>query len=429
MDPGILLFALFFLLLLAGVPIAVALGSTACAMLWWTGQGLIAVSPTFYSNIAKFPLLAIPFFILAGFILERCGISRRLVHLAGLIVGPIPGGLAIVAVLVCVFFGGISGSGPADAAAVGAIMIPAMISRGYDRSFSAALIAAGGSTAIVIPPSIALIIYAVFTQVSVPALFAGGIFPGLIAGLALIVPSYLISKRRGWSGDRWGSGREILLALKDAFWGMMAPVVILGGLYGGIFTATEAAIVAVVYGLFVGLVLYRTVNFRDLYHCMLDSAVSSAVVMFVVAFAGLFAWTADTLGSIDRLTNFLLGVSKDGAVMILVINGLLFVAGMLLDAISIQYVFLPIFIPLMAIFGWDPLWFGVVMVFNLAIGQITPPVAVNLYVTTSLAGTKLDKVAVAVLPFIVAMFCGLLVVIFWQGLSLAPPIWFGLYKP
>jgi C4-dicarboxylate transporter, DctM subunit len=429
MDPGVLLFALFLFLLFAGFPIAIALGSVACFMLWLTGQGLLGVSPTFYSNIARFPLLAIPFFILAGFILERCGISRRLVNLAALIVGPIPGGLAIVAILVCVFFGGISGSGPADAAAIGAIMIPAMIARGYDRSFAAAVIASGGATAIIVPPSIAMIIYAVFTQVSVPALFAGGIFPGLIAGLCLIFPAYFISRRHGWGGQRWGTRGEILVAFKEAFWGLMAPAVILGGLYGGIFTATEAAIVAVVYGVFVGMVLYRTMGWRELYACMLDSAIASAVVMFIVAFAGLFAWTADALGTIDRLTAAMMGISQDPLVMIFVVNGLLFVAGMLLDAISIQYVFLPILLPMMVRFGWDPLWFGVVMVFNLAIGQITPPVAVNLYVTTSLAETKLDRVAVAVLPFVGAMVIGLIIVVLWPALSLAPPRWFGLYKP
>lgn len=429
MDPGIILFLLFFIFLIAGFPIAIALGSVACIVLWLTGQSLLGISPIFYSNIAKFPLLAIPFFILAGFILERCGISRRLIHLANLVVGPIPGGLAIVGVLVCVFFGGISGSGPADAAAIGAIMIPSMIAKGYDRNFAAALIATGGSTAIIIPPSIAFIIYAVFTQVSVPAIFAGGIFPGLIAGLSLTVPAYIISKRNGWGGAQWGTPREILTAFKEAFWGLMAPGVILGGLYGGIFTATEAAIVAVVYGIFVGMVLYRTIGLRDLYNCMLDAAIASAVVMFIVAFAGLFAWTADALGSIDRFTNAILGISQNGLVMIFVVNVLLLVAGMLLDAISIYYVFLPILMPLMARFGWDPLWFGVVMTFNLAIGQATPPVAVNLYVTTSLAETKLDRVAVAVVPFIAAMLAGLIIVILWPELTLALPRWLGLYKP
>ncbi|MCB2189372.1 MAG: TRAP transporter large permease [Deltaproteobacteria bacterium] len=427
MEPGLVLFGGFLLLLLVGVPIAIALGSVACLVLWAFDLGLLGISPTFYSNIAKVPLLAIPFFILAGFILERCGISKRLVHLASLLVGPIPGGLAIVAVLVCVFFGGVSGSGPADAAAMGAVLIPSMMSRGYDRAFTAGLVASAGSTAIIVPPSIALIIYGVITETSVPALFAGGIFPGLIAGLCLIAPAYLISRRRGYGGERWGAPREIWRAFRDAFWGLLAPAVILGGLYTGLFTPTEAAIVAVFYGLLVGMLIYRTVSWRDLYHLMLDAAVASAVVMLIVAFAGLFAWTADIMGSIDRLAQVVLHLSDDPVVMIFLVNIFLLLAGMLLDAISIFYVFLPILMPLMTHFNWDPLWFGVVMCFNLAIGQFTPPVAVNLYITTSLAGTSLEKVAAAVIPFFLAMTLGLVVVILWPELALAPARWFGLY--
>ncbi len=427
LDPAILVFGLFLILVVLGIRIAVALGATACLIILLFHQGTMGISSIFYSNMAKFPLLAIPFFILAGFIMERSGISGRLVHLASLIVGPIPGGLAIVGVAVCVFFGGISGSGPADAAAIGAVLIPAMIAKGYDRNFAAALIATAGSTAILIPPSIAFVVYGVITEVSVPALFAGGIFPGLVAGAALIIPAYYISKKHGWGGERWGTPRELWVAFKQAFWGLMAPGVILGSMYGGICTPTEAAIIAVVYGILLGWI-YRTIGWKTLYKCMLDAAVTSAVVMFIVAFAGLFGWAADRVGAIDHVLKSMLSLSDNGMVMIFIINGVLFIAGMLLDAISIFYVFLPIFIPMMAHFGWDPLWFGVVMTYNLAIGQATPPVAVNLYVTTSLAGTRLDRVAVAVVPFVIAMLGGLVVVILWQWLSIAPPVWFGLYK-
>ena len=428
MGVSLLVFGLFLVLVILGMRIAIALGATACLVIILFQQGTVGISSIFYSNMAKFPLLAIPFFILAGFVMERSGVSARLVNLASLLVGPIPGGLAIVGVAVCVFFGGISGSGPADAAAIGAVLIPAMIAKGYDRNFAAGLIATAGSTAILIPPSIAFVVYGVITEVSVPALFAGGILPGLVAGAALVVPAYFISRRHGWGGERWGTPRELWVAFKRAFWGLMAPAVILGSMYGGICTPTEAAIVAVVYGIALGW-MYRTIDWKELYRCMLDSAITSGVVMFIVAFAGLFGWAADRVGAIDHILKSMLSLSDNGLVMILIVNLVLFIAGMLLDAISIFYVFLPIFIPMMKHFGWDPLWFGVVMTFNLAIGMATPPVAVNLYVTTSLADTKLDQVAVAVIPFVLAMIGGLIVVIFWPWLSLAPPIWFGLYKP
>ncbi len=427
MDPTVLLFGLFLIFLVLGVPIAIALGSVAMFMIASHGLGIFVVSSNFYAGIAKYPLLAIPFFILAGMILERCGVSQRLVNLAGLMVGAVPGGLAIVAILVCVFFGGISGSGPADAAAMGAVLIPAMARKHYDKDFAAALIAAGGSTAIVVPPSIAFILYGVITATSVPALFAAGVFPGILAGLSLIIPTWLISRKRGYIGERRGSWKEILVAVREAFWGLLAPLVILGGIYGGIFTATEAAIVAVFYGLFVGFVVYRTLSPRMLYNILVDAAISSAVVLIIVALAGLFSWAGATLGVIDRIAATLLKLTHHQWIVLLLVNIMILVAGMMLDAISIYYVFLPILLPIIAHFHWDPLWFGVVMTLNLAIGQFTPPVAVNLYVTTNLAEIPLEKASVAALPFIAAMAMSLLLVIAFPALSLYLPKLWGLY--
>ncbi|ROQ90153.1 TRAP transporter large permease [Desulfosoma caldarium] len=427
MDPAFWLFFAFLVLLFLGIPIAVALGSVAIFMIWHFQLGIPVVSSNFYAGIAKYPLLAIPFFILAGMILERCGVSQRLVHLASLLVGSLPGGLAIVAVLVCVFFGGISGSGPADAAAMGAVLIPAMARKNYAREFSAALIAAGGSTAIVVPPSIAFILYGVITTTSVPALFAAGIFPGILAGLSLIVPAYWISKHRGYMGERRGTTRELVVAFKDAFWGLLAPLVILGGIYGGIFTATEAAIVAVFYGIFLGFVVYRTLNLKSFYQILVDAAVSSAVVLLIVALAGLYSWAGATLGVMEKIADSLLSISSHPAVVLVLVNVVILVAGMLLDAISIYYVFLPILMPIMTHFGWDPLWFGVLMTLNLAIGQFTPPVAVNLYVTTNLAGISLEKTSVATLPFVAAMAVALFLVALFPALSLWLPRLWGLY--
>ena len=426
-DPSVWLFVTFLVLVGLGVPIAIALGVSGAAFLWFYQLGIQILSANIYGNIAKFQLLAIPFFILAGLILDRVGISQRLVHLVNLLIGPTTGGLALVAVVVCVFFAGISGSGPADTAALGTVLIPAMVAKGYDKGFASALIASGGSIAIIIPPSIAFIIYGVITATSIPALFAAGILPGLVVGLCLMVPAYLISRRRGYAGERFGTAAEIWQAFKDSIWGLMAPLVILGGIYGGIFTPTEAAVVAVFYGLFVGAVVHRNLTWAVLYGTLRDAALSSAVVMVIVAFAGLFAWAGSTLGAMDKAAAFIISLSGSPWVTILWVNLLLFIAGMLLDAVSIYYVFLPIFLPVMAHFRWDPIWFGVVMTVNLAIGQVTPPVAVNLYVAANLAKISLETISRAVVPFVLAMLGALLVITYLPFLSTWLPKLLRLY--
>lgn len=426
MEPVILFFAVFLGLLLLGIPVATSLGFTSVVLIWKYNLGIQVLSPNFYASVAKFQLLALPFFILAGLILERCGISKRLIRLISLIVGPIPGGLAIVTLVVGIIFAGISGSGPADTAALGTILFPAMVLMGYDRGYTSALIASSGSLAIVIPPSIAFIIYGVITSTSVPALFAAGVIPGVMTALFLAIPSVYIARKYGWKGERWGTGPEIWKAFKEAIWGLMAPGVVLAGIYGGIFTATEAAVIAVFYGLFVGTVIYRSLTLKMLYEIFRDAMLSSAVVMFIVAFAGLFSWTGSTLGVMDKTSGYLLALSQDPFVVLLLINLILFIAGMLMDAISIYYVFLPILIPIIKHFQWDPIWFGVVMTLNLAIGQITPPVAVNLYVIANIANLSLEKISRSVVPFVVIMMVALLVTMLFPSLSLFLPGIFGL---
>jgi len=424
---GLLLFFLFMVLLLSGVPIAVAIGLSSVVVIWLADLGIAVVSPNFYSGIAKFQLLAIPLFIFAGFLFERCGISERLVRFANLLVGRKKGSLAIVAVLVCVFFGGISGSGPADAAAIGAILIPAMIRDGYDRGFVAALIAGAGSTAIIVPVSIALIIYGALTNTSITTLFAAGAIPGALAGLCLILPAWWISRKRGYgSQTSMESDMGLFQAFREAFWGLMAPGIILGGLYGGVFTPTEAAVVAVFYGLILGFFLYRTLTLKALYEILVEASNASAVVMLIITFAGLFSWTASTLGAMDAISASLLAISDNPYVVLLIINLILFFAGMLIDAISIFYIFIPIFLPIMDQFGWDPIWFGIMMTFNLAIGQFTPPVAVNLYVTTHLAEIPVEETFKAVLPFILAMLAGLVILALFPGITLFLPRLFGM---
>ncbi|MCX5805006.1 MAG: TRAP transporter large permease [Proteobacteria bacterium] len=426
MEQVIIFFLIFLVLLALGIPIAISLGFTSIVLIWKYSLGIAAIAPVFYASVAKIQLLALPFFILAGLILDRCGISKRLIRLVSLLVGPIPGGLAIVTIIVGVIFAGISGSGPADTAALGVVLFPAMIAMGYDKGYTSALIASTGSLAIVIPPSIAFIIYGVITATSVPALFAAGVIPGVITALFLIIPSYFIARKYGWKGEKWGSSKEIKQALKEAVWGLLAPVFILSGIYGGIFTATEAAVMAIFYGLFIGFAVYRSLNMQILYGIFRDAVLSSAVVMFIVAFAGLFSWTGSTLGVMDKTSASLLSLSSDPFIILFLINAILFIAGMLMDAISIYYIFLPILIPIMHHFSWDPVWFGVVMTLNLAIGQITPPVAVNLYVIANIADLSLEKVSRSIIPFVATMLVALLVTMLFPSLSTYLPALFGL---
>jgi len=420
-DPGIVLLGLFFVMIAFKVPIAIALGLAGMAVVYWFDLGVQMFAPVFFANISKFSLLAIPFFILAGVIMGRAKISDKIVHLVMLLVGPISGGMAIVTVITALFWGAVSGSGPATVAALGTILIPGMVKAGYDRGFAAALTSSASGLAIVIPPSIGFIVYGVITGASISELFLAGIIPGIVVGLFLIVAAFIISVARGYKGERFGTAREVLRSFKDAFWALITPVIILGGIYGGIFTPTEAAAVGVVYGLFVGFVVYKTLTFKDLYELLVESCVSSAVVMLVVAFAGIFGWAMTVVGVVERISQAVISLSSNPYVVIALINGVLLVAGMLLDAISIYYLLLPIFMPVMAHFGWDPVWFGIVMTVNLAIGQVTPPVAVNLYVGCNIAGISMDEISRAVIPFVIASIAALVVIIYAPHITLWLP--------
>ncbi|WP_301204920.1 TRAP transporter large permease, partial [uncultured Desulfovibrio sp.] len=352
-DPAFWLLTLFLVPLLLRVPIALALGFAALAVVWKWDMGLTMLSYNFFAGIAKFPLLAIPFFILAGYIMERAGIAARIVTLMEALTGSMTGGLAVATVAVATFWGAVSGSGPATVAALGLILIPGMTRVGYDRDFAAATVSVTSGLAIVIPPSIAFIVYGGIANVSVPALFAAGFVPGILVALCIMAAVVIISRKKGYRGKRgtMPAGR----AFREAFWGVLTPAVILGGIYGGIFTPTEAAAVAVFYGLFVGIFIYRTINsVKMLFEIFSASMQATAVVMIVVTCAGLYSWVASTVGLVERGSALLLSVSDDPWIVLLMINIILLLAGMLLDAISIYYVFLPFMLPIMSHFQWDP---------------------------------------------------------------------------
>ncbi|MBB3329406.1 tripartite ATP-independent transporter DctM subunit [Halomonas campaniensis] len=427
MSPDLWMLLAFAGLLIAGVPVAFSLGlAGAVGILAGLPPAMLATLGTnTYNSIAKYPLIAIPLFILTGLIFERSGVALRLVRFAQALIGPRHGGLALVAVLVCMIMGGMSGSGPADAAAVAMVMLPSMTKAGYPKPFSATLIAASASTAILIPPSVALILYSIVVPgVDLRALFAAGLFPGILAGLALLVPALLVSKRYGWEGGTPVAGAERLRVgetFKQALPALFAPVLILGGLRSGLFTPTEAAVVAVAYGVVIGLFVTREIGLRDLWSLFGEAAVISGVVMLIIALAGIFAWAGTMLGTFRDMAQWIIALTDNGVLLLILIMLAVLAAGMLLDAISIYLILMPILIPVMQHFEWNPVWFGILLAMNIAIGQFTPPVAVNLMVTTEVAKIRLEQTVGWALLFVVAMAGALALVAVFPEIALWLP--------
>ena len=429
---GALLFVSFVVLMLAGVPIGVALGlggvlAIGLANIDSAHFGLLAVPQNFYASLTKYPLLALPMFVLVGSIFDRSGVAQRLVNFAVAIIGRGPGMLPVVAIMVAMFLGGISGSGPANAAAVGGVMIAAMARAGYPSAFSASVIGAAAATDILIPPSIALIVYSVLVPgASVPALFAAGMVPGILAGLALILPTIWLSRRHGLGQGEASQDRPPFWAsMREAFWGLMAPFLILGGMRMGWFTPTEAAAVAVAYGLFVGMFVHRTIKTADLFPIFKEAAEISAVILLIIGLASIFAYSVNTLSIIDPITQAILqtGLSSTGALLLLV--ALLLVVGMFLDGVSIFLIFVPLVMPLMRAYQWDPVWFGILLTMMVAVGQFTPPMAVNLMVSCKMAGVSMEQTFPWVWWLVLAMTISMLAVLFFPPLALWLPQYLG----
>ena len=423
-DPAFWLLFLFLVPLLLKFPIAMAMGTSAAFVIWFWDMGWQSISYSFFANIAKVPLLAIPFFILAGAIMEKAGIAERLINFVKECVGSVSGGLAIGTILVATFWGAISGSGPATVAVIGVILIPGMVKAGYDKAFATSVVSVSSGIAIIIPPSISFLVYASITGVSIGALFAAGFIPGLIMSGCLCVSAWLTSRKNGWKGEpRKGNFWH---ALREAFWALMSPVIILGGIYGGVFTPTEAAAISIFYGLFVGVFIYHSITWKVLYDLLSFSAITSAVVMILIGMGGLYSWAAQTVGLIDKVAGLLLSVSDNPNVVLVIINVILLIAGMLIGGNSIFYIFIPLFIPVVSHFGWDPIWFGVMCTVNIAIGQITPPVAANLFVGMSISGLTMEQLTPRVMPLVVASLVALAIVAAFPSLTLFLPKLWGL---
>ena len=422
------LFISFFVFLIMGVPIAICLGlSSVCAILY-SGTSLTIVATNMYAGISKFLLLAIPFFVLSGNIMAKAGISKRLVRFVDTCVGHKRGGIAIVCVIVACFFGAISGSGPATVAALGAVLIPAMVERGgFSAPFSTALMATSSSIAIVIPPSIAFVVYASITGVSIADMFMAGIVPGILMGVALVIVVMVEARKKGIQpAQKKATAKERWDAFKDAFWGFLMPVIILGGIYGGIFTPTEAAAVSVVYGLFVGMVIYREVKLKDLFDICVDSAKTTGGIMLIVASASLFSYVCTKFGIADAASQLLGSIAHNQFTFLLIVNIIFLIAGCFIDANSAMYIFIPVMLPVCKALGYDVVAFGVMATVNLAIGQVTPPVGVNLFVAIGIKIKKgmevtLQEISKAVMPMLAACVAVLLVVTYIPVTSTALP--------
>lgn len=425
---SLLLFGLFIALLVTSVPVAISLGLASTAALIYSGK----VSSSFIAqglvtSIDSFPLMAVPFFILAGDLMGHGGLSKRLLQVGNVFFGRFTGGLAIIAVVTCMFFAAISGSGPATVAAVGAILLPAMFREGYPKGFSIGLVASAGCMGIIIPPSIPMVIYATSSNASISAMFMAGVIPGLLIGLTLIAVAYFTSKRNNYRGSpRKYSASEILATVNDAKWALLVPIIILGGIYGGIFTPTEAAAVGVIYGFVVGVFVYKELRFKDLYKIIAGSALTSASVMIIVGTATIFGRVLAIERIPVMIAEYIVQLTSSPALILLLINVLLLFVGMFMETLAAIIILTPILLPVVVAVGVDPVHFGIVMIVNLAIGLVTPPVGVNLFVGARVGGSTLEAVSRGSMPFLVAMFIILMLVTYVPSLSLFLPELMGL---
>ncbi|MCF8106093.1 MAG: TRAP transporter large permease [Desulfohalobiaceae bacterium] len=393
------------------MPIAFSLGVASVATLQFgSNLPLTLAAQRLFTGTDSFPLMAIPFFMLAGGLMESGGISRRLFDFAHALVGFVYGGLAMVSVVAAMFFAGISGAAAADTAAVGAISIPAMIRKGYKRGFAAAVQSAGGSIGVIIPPSIPMIIYGVVGGVSIGKMFMGGLIPGVLIGIGLLVASYFLSKRAGYSKDTFLGFKEIIRTFVGAIWALLMPVIILGGILGGIFTPTEAAVVAAIYGLVVGFFVYRELTLAALPRVFAKAAISTSTVMLLIATANIFGWIITAEQVPQTVAATLVSLTTSPAVLYALILVCLLAIGTFMETSASLIILTPVFLPVVQEFGIDPVHFGVIMVTALAIGMLTPPLGICLFISCNIAQIQLSEVIKYILPFL-AIMIGLLLLL------------------
>jgi C4-dicarboxylate transporter DctM subunit len=415
-----LLFGYFGLFLLMGVPIAICLGLATLATIICADTlpvNYIAQIP--FTSIDSMPIMAIPFFIAAGVFMGAGGLSKRLLALADYMLGSLPGGIALASIGASMFFAAISGSGPATVAAIGMLTIPAMIERGYDKLFACSIVAAAGAIGVMIPPSNPFVVYGVTAQASIGKLFLGGIIPGILTGLALMLFTYVHSKKRGWKGlDQERNSRLLLRAIWDAKWALLVPVIVLGGIYGGIMTPTEAAAVAALYGLIAGLWIYRELNLRSFLASVVDAGSASAAIILLIALATLFGNIMAIEGVPEKIARIILSITDEKIIVLLIINVFLLFVGTFMEALAAIVILTPVLLPVVEKLGVDPVHFGIIMVVNLAIGFVTPPVGVNLFVASGIGDAKIADLAISILPILGLMIMVLFLITFIPALPM-----------
>ncbi|MCE8015260.1 TRAP transporter large permease [Halomonas sp. MCCC 1A17488] len=416
-----LLFVLFFAFMLLGVPIALAIGASTLLALNAQGVPLMVVTQQMFQGINSFALVAVPMFILAGDLMAQGKVSEKLVDFADSLFGFLKGGLSIVSVGAGMFFAAISGSGAATTAAVGSSLVPELKRKGYDPASAASLIAASGTIGVVIPPSVPMIIYAVIAQQSVSKLFLNGIVPGILMGIGLAAIAIVQAYRRNYPRGTALSPATIWRTFKGASWGLMTPVIILGGIFSGIFTPSEAAVVAVNYALLVSLFVYRDLSLADVYRILIRSAITTAVIMLVIATSAVLSWTLSSWQVPGAIAQAVLSLSTNPHVIMLLVVAVILLTGVFIETASALIILTPVLLPLVGQLGIDPIHFGIIIVMGLAIGMITPPVAINLYVASSVTQLPLERITRAILPYLLGLIAVLLLVVYvpillgWSG--------------
>ena len=409
--------------LVLNMPVGIAIGvSSLCAILADGRISSLYIVQQLVTSADSFPLMAIPLFILAGELMGAGGVSKRLLNVCNVFLGRFTGGLATVTIVLCMFFAAVSGSGPATVAAIGSMVIPTMLDKGYSKSFTLALIATAGSIGVIIPPSIPMVIYGVSTSTSISSLFMAGFLPGILIGFSLIVVSYLYCKKQGWKGDeRKYTAKEKLAAIWDAKWALLNPIIILGGIYAGIFTPTEAAAVAAVYAFICGAFIYREFNIKEMFATIGNACNTTGTTMVIIGCATAFTKILTIEKIPGAITNGIINFTDNKILILLLINVLLLIVGCFMDTTPAMMVLAPILLPIAAQFGVDPIHFGIVMVVNLAIGFITPPLGINLFVVSRVGRSDLETVCSGIIKFILVMVVDLLLITFIPAISMTLP--------